>query len=84
MKKRGRPKNAATRRLQEPEISNDIIMTSRQVAEYLNCHYTTLMRLLWKGDLPGFRLGGTWRCRRQDIDRWIAKQTVMPNKSKAR
>ena len=30
----------------------------------------------WKGDLPGFKVGGQWRFQRADIDRRIEQQKV--------
>ena len=48
------------------------IMTVREVAAYLNCHYSTIYRLLGNGALPAFRLGTDWRFRRADIERWIS------------
>jgi excisionase family DNA binding protein len=54
------------------------IMTVRDVAAYLGCHFTTVYRLLRSGKLPGFRLGGDWRFRREDLDRWISDRHVVP------
>jgi excisionase family DNA binding protein len=50
-------------------------MTLQQVADYLNCHYTTILRLLAKRAIPGFRLGGGWRFWRSDVDKWIESRT---------
>jgi excisionase family DNA binding protein len=47
------------------------VMTVKQAAEYLNCHPTTVYRLLAPREIPGFRLGGSWRFRRSDIEKWI-------------
>jgi excisionase family DNA binding protein len=54
------------------------VMTLRDVATYLECHYTTVFRLLKAGDLAGFRLGSDWRFLRSDIDKWIAERQVRP------
>lgn len=54
------------------------MMTLREAAQYLHCHTSTLYRLANAGMLPAFRLGGGWRCRRSDIDWWIADQHVTP------
>src|SRR5215831_11479431 len=50
------------------------IMTLRDAAAYLNCHYRTLFKLVRSGQVPAFRVGVCWRCSRLDIDRWIARQ----------
>lgn len=31
-------------------------------------------RLAASGKLPAFKLGGTWRFRRSDLDQWIASR----------
>jgi excisionase family DNA binding protein len=46
-----------------------------RVADYLNCHKTTLYRLIRSGELPAFRLGGGWRIRRSNLDEWIANMS---------
>jgi len=49
-------------------------MTVRDVAKYLNVDEKTVYRLAQKGELPGFKVAGTWRFKREDIDRWIEDQ----------
>jgi excisionase family DNA binding protein len=36
----------------------------------MRCHQSTIYRLAKHGEIPGFRLGGAWRFRISDIDRW--------------
>lgn len=49
-------------------------VTVREVANYLNVDEKTVYRLAQKGDLPGFKVAGTWRFKREDIDKWIEDQ----------
>ena len=49
-------------------------MTMKEVAEYLKINEKTAYRLASKGKLPGFKVGGSWRFRRGDIDEWIEEQ----------
>lgn len=49
-------------------------MSVRDVATYLNVNEKTVYRLTQKRELPGFKVAGTWRFRRDDIDRWIEQQ----------
>ncbi|HHH28806.1 MAG TPA: DNA-binding protein [Polyangiaceae bacterium] len=49
-------------------------MTVQDVAAYLNVDPKTVYRMVKRGDLPGFKVGGSWRFRGEDIDEWIAKQ----------
>jgi excisionase family DNA binding protein len=50
-------------------------MTVRDLARYLDCHQGTIYRLVRQGELPAFRLGGSWRFRRDQIDEWIKEHT---------
>ncbi len=58
-------------------------MTVREVASYLNVDEKTIYRLAKRGDLPGFKVAGTWRFKKGDIDAWIERQkiAVMPAKA---
>ncbi len=49
-------------------------MTVRDVAAYLKVDEKTVYRLTQDGRLPGFKVAGTWRFKRQDIDLWIEEQ----------
>jgi excisionase family DNA binding protein len=49
-------------------------MTVREVATYLNVNEKTVYRLAQRRELPGFKVAGAWRFRREDIDRWIEVQ----------
>lgn len=53
---------------------NDDIMTLKAVAAYLKLTEKKAYRLAAEGKLPGFKVGGSWRFKRQDIDYWIEKQ----------
>lgn len=48
------------------------ILTLDEVALYLKAGKRTVYRLVQQGKIPGFKLGGTWRFRRAELDRWIA------------
>jgi excisionase family DNA binding protein len=45
-----------------------------EVAAYLKAGKKTVYRLAQQGQIPGFKLGGTWRFRRTELDHWIAAQ----------
>lgn len=49
-------------------------LTLREVAEDLRTSEKTIRRLLQRGDLPAFKLGGTWRFRRSHLDAWAAER----------
>lgn len=50
------------------------ILTLDEVAAYLKAGKKTVYRLAQQGQIPGFKLGGTWRFRRTELDRWISAQ----------
>ncbi len=52
----------------------DEILTIDEVAAYLKAGKRTVYRLASSGKIPAFKLGGTWRFRRAEMDRWIASQ----------
>ena len=52
------------------------IMTIREVAGYLKLTEKTAYRLAADGKIPGFKVGGAWRFRRSEIDKWIEQQST--------
>lgn len=52
----------------------DEILTIDDVAVYLKSSKRTVYRLAASGVLPAFKLGGTWRFRRGELDQWIASR----------
>ena len=49
----------------------DAIWTIKEVAEYLKLKEKTAYALVARGEIPGFKVGGSWRFRQSDIDEWI-------------
>ena len=57
---------------------NDEILTLKEVVEYLKFNDKTAYRFAAEGKVPGFKVGGSWRFRREDIRQWILdKKAVM-------
>ncbi len=52
------------------------ILTIKQVAEYLKVTERTIYRLAAVKKIPAFKVGGTWRFSRADIDTWIKHQSM--------
>lgn len=50
------------------------VMTIRELAAYLKMAEKTLYRLAAEGAVPGFKVGGSWRFRKSEIDKWIIRQ----------
>jgi|TARA_R110000772_G_scaffold268578_1_gene396574 excisionase family DNA binding protein len=53
---------------------SDEILTLKELAEYLKLTEKTAYRLAAEGKLPGFKVGGSWRFKSEDINAWIEKQ----------
>ena len=58
----------------QTEMQTDI-MTIREVADYLKLTEKTAYRLVAEGKIPGFKVGGSWRFRRSEIERWIDERS---------
>lgn len=54
----------------------EAILTIKQVAEYLKVTERTIYRLAAAKKIPAFKVGGTWRFSRADIDGWIKQQSA--------
>lgn len=50
------------------------ILTIKEVSEYLKLAEKTAYRLAAEGKIPAFKVGGSWRFRKSEIDSWIESQ----------
>ena len=50
------------------------VLTAEELAGYLGVHYRTVLQLAREGQLPGRRVGNSWRFHKQAIDAWLAGQ----------
>lgn len=56
--------------------ADNVIMTIGEVADYLKVTERTIYRLAGAKQIPAFKVGGSWRFSRVDIDRWIQQQST--------
>ena len=59
-----------------PNKDSSQIMTVEEVAEFLKLSKITIYKLVKKGQLPGFRVGNSWRFRKDKILDIISKQML--------
>ena len=52
----------------------ETFFTVHELAEYLRMKPITIYKHASKGDLPGFKVGATWRFKKSSIDKWIEDQ----------
>lgn len=50
------------------------IMTTKEIAKYLGVHEMTVYRWLKKGVLPGFKIGGRWRSKKDILDAHLVRR----------
>lgn len=55
-------------------MSDDEIMTVKELADYLKIAEKTAYRFVAEGRIPGFKVGSALRFRKSEIDKWIAEQ----------
>lgn len=48
------------------------ILTPREAAQYLSVHVRTIYRLAKNGEIPGRKVGGSWRFKKEALDRWLS------------
>ena len=59
-------------------------LTPNEVAKVLKLHPFTVTRLAREGKLPAFKVGGVWRLRKDEFERWIAERTETKVKRRQR
>ncbi len=52
------------------------LLIQGQNKAYLKAGKRTIYRLAASGEIPAFKLGGTWRFSRSDIESWIKEQSA--------
>jgi excisionase family DNA binding protein len=53
------------------------LLTKKEVCEKLHISLSTLDRKIKKGEIVGLKMGGLWRMKPENLERWIdQKQTA--------
>jgi excisionase family DNA binding protein len=55
------------------------LLNVSEIARYLKVTPATIYRLLKKGRIPAFRVGGNWRFNLEAIDKWMREGEASPN-----
>jgi excisionase family DNA binding protein len=63
--------------------ADNAIMTIGEVADYLKVTGRTIYRLAGAKQIPAFKVGGSWRFSKADIDGWIKDQSSVESKPAA-
>lgn len=57
-------------------MKKEEILTVKELARYLKMDKHTVYRLARKGILPGVKIGGEWRFKKDLIDKWIEERSL--------
>ena len=60
----------------------DQILTLKEVAAYLKLAEKTAYKLAAEGKLPGFKVGGSWRFKEEDVKVWIENQKRLSKRNR--
>ncbi len=58
------------------------LMDFKEAQEYLNVSRATLYNFLKAKKIPGVKLGGQWRFRKERLVKWIDSQETLKKKSR--
>ena len=58
------------------------IMTTKELAKYLRLHEITICKHAAEGNIPGIRIGSSWRFDKEAIGKWINEGDKKPPKVK--
>jgi len=58
-------------------------LTPNEIAKILRIHPFTVTRLAREGKIPAFKVGGIWRFRKDQFERWIESRTTLAKRGKA-
>lgn len=70
--------NPSAIRSQKSSIQPREILTPKEAAEYLSVHVRTIYRLVKNGEIPGRKIGGSWRFKKNTLDDWLSVRENPP------
>jgi len=47
------------------------VMTVKEIADYLDVHPMTIYKYVQDGKIPAFKIGASWRIRKDSIRKWM-------------
>jgi excisionase family DNA binding protein len=52
-----------------------VVLTVKEVADYLRVHPSTMYKLLRTRQVPAFKIGTDWRFNKELIDQWMTERS---------
>lgn len=62
-------------------VISDPILTIKDVTGYLKVNERTIYRLAASGELPGFKVGNSWRLKQSELEQYISARHNRANVS---
>ena len=66
----------------QSDIRRREILTPREAADYLSVHVRTIYRLVKNGVIPGRKVGGSWRFKKDALDEWLSCKEITSQNGK--
>jgi excisionase family DNA binding protein len=58
------------------------IFTIKEIADYLEVHPMTVYKYVQNGKIPAFKIGTSWRIRKESIEKWINENELKGKEAK--
>lgn len=58
------------------------VLTVKDIAEYMDMHPMTIYKYVKEGRIPAFKIGSSWRIRKDSIQKWIKENEQQRNGGK--
>lgn len=52
-------------------------LTPSEAGSYLNLHVRTIYHLAKEGKIPGRKIGGRWRFKKDTLDEWLSGKKIV-------
>jgi excisionase family DNA binding protein len=65
------PERTPVKRVARWQGELESVLTISEVAEILRVHPATVYRVVRRGELPGFKIGNSWRINKASLDLWL-------------
>ena len=57
-----------------------MFLTAKEVADFLKLSESTIYKLVSKGEIPGFKIGDSWRFEMKEIQKSIQNKKIFQRK----
>ena len=55
------------------------VLTVKDIAEYLDVHPMTIYKYVREGKIPAFKIGKSWRIRKDSMQKWMKENEQQNN-----